>query len=350
MSSFPFDPGFLSQLTADTRRAIQPTVWDNYFKDDPFAALLKRERMQPWSGGTVIQENFIYGSLPVQQVSALGGATFPTEVLQTDTGGTFNIKEAIVPVTLNLETIRGINRGELAPFKVIDIATTTAGLSLSAQLAIQFYQGGQGSRVSYANGLAEMLSDGSNASFDGTTYTTYGSITRGGTVGSALSSPMTVPASAVGGPLSYSLLEQGYSSCIVGGEQPDLIVTTNLAFSFMKQKFFPQWRTETQDPKIGFNSIQFNKAKIMPSQYCPGTRGVNDANIGNYYLSGGETLFMINSKTITLHVSDDDLFGFGFTGWKPAQNNLAISGQHCVQYALTNRSPRLSRQFFTITA
>jgi hypothetical protein len=135
MSSFPFDPGFLSQLTADTRRAIQPTVWDNYFKDDPFALKLKRERMKPWTGGTVIQENFIYDSLPVQTMSALGGSTFPQAVYQLDTGGTFNIKQKGVNITLALETIRGLNRGELAPFKVIDIQTVDAGLALSAALA-----------------------------------------------------------------------------------------------------------------------------------------------------------------------------------------------------------------------
>lgn len=348
--AFPFDPGFLSQLSADTRRAIQPTVWDNYFKDDPFAAMLKRDRMRPYSGGLTLQENFIYGSLPTQAVSTQGGATFPTQTFQVDTGGTFNLKEYGTSVTLALETIRGLNRGELAPFKVVDIQTVTAGLSLSATLAVAMYQGGQGSRTLQLNGLSEQLSDGTNASFDGTTYTTYGTITRNGTIGSALNSPMTTPASNVNGPMSYKMLEEGYSSCIVGNEQPDLIVTTNLAFSYMKQKFWPQFRFETQDPKVGINGLVFNRAKIMPSQYCPGTRGVNDPNIGNYYLSGGETLFMLNTSTLTLHVSDDELFGFGFTGWKPAQDNLSIQGQHLFMGAITNRSPRLSRQFFGITA
>ena len=51
-------------------------MWDNYFKDDPFALKLKRERMKPWTGGLVIQENFIYDSLPVQTMSALGGSTY----------------------------------------------------------------------------------------------------------------------------------------------------------------------------------------------------------------------------------------------------------------------------------
>ena len=45
-----------------------------------------------------------------------------------------------------------------------------------------------------------------------------------------------------------------------------------------------------------------------------------------------------------------ELFGFGFTGWKPAQDNLSIAGKHLFQGNLTNRSPRLSRQFFGITA
>ena len=38
------------------------------------------------------------------------------------------------------------------------------------------------------------------------------------------------------------------------------MVTTNLGMGYIKQKFQPQWRTETQDPKIGFNALKFNQA------------------------------------------------------------------------------------------
>jgi hypothetical protein len=161
---------------------------------------------------------------------------------------------------------------------------------------------------------------------------------------------MTSPTADISGPITYKTLEEAYSSVMYGAEQPDLIATTNLAFSYMKQKFFPQWRVETQDPKVGFNSMVFNKAQIVASQYCPGTRGTNDTKLGDYNLAGGETIFLLNTKTLTLHVNDDELFNFGFTGWKVAQDNLSVAGQHLVRTNITNRSPRLSRVLFGITA
>lgn len=348
--SVPAITGFLDELTATTRRDILPVLWDNYFKDDPYLAKLKAERMRPFRGGTQIQENFMYDTLPVVRLDALGGNTFTQQSYQLLTAGTFLEKEYGVNITLQLETIRGINRGDLAAFSIMDTNMVNAGLALSASLAIDAYQGGtRTGREKYLNGLAEQLNDGSNNSFDGQTYTTYGTLTRGGTIGSALNSPMTSPTANVAGPITYKLLEEAYSSVIYGAEHPDLIVTTNLCFSYMKQKFFPQWRTETQDPKIGFNSLVFNKASIMPSQYCPGTRGVDDTKLGNYNLSAGESLFLINTKTQTLHINDDELFNFGFTGWKVAQDNLSIAGQHLVRANITNRSPRLSRQLYAIT-
>src|SRR5690606_14463617 len=127
------------------------------------------------------------------------------------------------------------------------------------------------------------------------------------------------------------------------------LVTTNLGMSYIKEKFQPQWRVETQDPKIGFNGIRFNQAMIMQSQYCPGTQGVNDPVLGNYNAAGGETLFMLNTKYFRIWVTDDPEFGFGFSGFTPAQDSTTIAGQYFYAGNITAQAPRLSRHFYNIT-
>jgi hypothetical protein len=194
-----------------------------------------------------------------------------------------------------------------------------------------------------------MINDGSVSSWTAAAYTTYGGVTRSGTVGSALNSPMTAPAASVSGPVTYKLLEEGYNTICIGPEHPDMIVTTNLGLSYIKEKFQPQWRVETVDPKIGFNSVVFNGARIYQSQYCPGSLGVNDTNLGNYLASAGETLWMLNTKYIRFWVTDDPEFGFGFSGFKPAQDNTMIAGQYFYAGNLTCQAPRLQRQFYAIT-
>jgi hypothetical protein len=128
-----------------------------------------------------------------------------------------------------------------------------------------------------------------------------------------------------------------------------MMVTTNLGYSYIKEKFQPQWRVESQDPKIGFNSLQFNSARVYQSQYAPGTQGVNDADLGNYLAAAGETLFYLNSKYLRFWVTDDSEFGFGFTGFKPAQDNTQVAGQYLASVNLTNQAPRLMRHLYAIT-
>jgi hypothetical protein len=155
--------------------------------------------------------------------------------------------------------------------------------------------------------------------------------------------------SDVSGPITYKFLEEKYNKLVIGPEHPDLIVTTNLGNSYIKEKFQPQWRTESVDPKTGFNSIVFNGARIIQSQYAPGSEGKNDADLGNYLLSTGETLWFFNTKYITFWVTDDPEFGFGFTGFKPAQDNTQVAGQYLFAGNITNQAPRLGRHAFNIT-
>jgi hypothetical protein len=312
---------------------------------------MKKNNLEKFTGGTQIQENLVYASLPNGGAYA-DGQTASIAIVQTETGASFIPKNYWVPVAISKIQAQVFNKGPEAVFRLVDSRLQNAALTMSAILAIALYNQGQTSpRVLELNGLAEMLNDGSNNSWTGAAYTTYGTLTRGGTIGSALNSPMTSPTANVAGPITYKILEEGYNTVVIGDEFPNLMVTTNLGMSYIKEKFQPQWRVETQDPKIGFNGIKFNQAMVIQSQYAPGSLGVNDANLGNYLApsSQGETLFYLNTKYFRMWVTDDPEFGFGFTGFKPAQDSLTVAGQYLFTGNVTCQAPRLSRQLYNIT-
>jgi hypothetical protein len=239
---------------------------------------------------------------------------------------------------------------------------TNAYMTIGSHMAIGLYL--NGIIANYTpnwNGLPEALNDNSTASFDGNTYSTYGTITRGGAVGSALNS---VPVN-VAGTIEYSTLEETFSAASYGAIEPNLGITTVLGYSYVKEKFQTQQRfNEIQDPKIGFNGLKFNTATLMKSRYCPGTyiSGANDPIATTYVkqMSSGalaayptvtaETLWWINARKpyANMYISNDPEFGLGFTGFKPGQGNTKVAGQVLFAGAVTF-APRYHKQLYGIT-
>lgn len=342
--------GFLDELNVSTQRHIVPGIVDNVFKNDPLLAYLKKNNIEKFPGGTQIQENFIYGVMPNAGAFADSQA-FTMDIAQVEQGATFFPKFYGVPVTISKSQIQVFNKGPEAVFRLVDSRLQNAALTMSAILAIAQYNEGQSTaRALELNGLAEIMSDGSNNSWTGATYSTYGTLSRNGTIGSTLNSPLTAPTSNVNGPITYKILEESYNSVVIGDEYPNLVVTTNLGMSYIKEKFQPQWRVETQDPKIGFNGVKFNQAMVIQSQYAPGTVAPTaSTQLGWTTVSAGETIFFLNTKYFRLWVTDDPEFGFGFTGFKPAQDSLIVGGQYLFSGNITCQAPRLQKQLFAVT-
>jgi hypothetical protein len=346
--------GFLDELNTSTQRWIVPGLTDGIFKNDPLLAYFKKNNLEKFPGGTQIQENIVYAALPNAGAYA-DGQTSVLAIAQTETGATFLPKNYWVPVAISKLQAQVFNKGPEAAFRLVDSRLQNAALTMAAVLANALYNDGiTTARVLQMNGLAEILNDGTNNSWTGNTYANYGTLARNGTIGAALNSPLTNPTSNIAGPITYKLLEEGYNSIVIGDEYPNLMVTTNLGMSYIKEKFQPQWRVETQDPKIGFNGLKFNQAMLIQSQYAPGTLAdgtstTNAANLGTNYTSAGETLFYLNTKYFRMWVTDDPEFGFGFTGFKPAQDSLLVGGQYLFTGNITCQQPRLNRHFYAIT-
>lgn len=321
------------------------------FKNSPPLAYLRRNALMPYNGGPSWQENFLYDVLNV--ASYQPGDSFDISQKQVATGGTVTPRYYNVAVPAYIEKLKIEMNGPEAVFSYIDMILQTAALTLSAKLSNDLYRHGQNvgtDRTTAINGLDEALSDGTNNGFLAQTYTSYLTITRTDVAG-ALNSPMTSPAASVSGALSYPTLEQAFASVVIGTEHPDLLVTTNNGWSYVKMVFQPQQRFETTDPDFGFQSLKFNGSSIVPDQYCPGTRTAStaDTSVGYSAVASGETLWFLNTKYLRLYVSTDPLFGFGFTGFLPAQNNSVVVGHYKFAGNLTVQAPRLQRYLFAIT-
>jgi hypothetical protein len=353
----------LDQLNVATERYIQetPALVDNVFQADPLLAYLKLNVRDDFDGGTLIQEGFFYDGLIGGPYSK--GQEFNITEKQVEQAIQLNMKFFEVNVTMSLEDIKVLNKGPRAAFKLIDSRMTNAYMTMGAQMSILQYLNGQNAGyTSNFNGFAEALNDNGTASFDGNTYATYGGITRGGSVSPALNS---IPIN-VAGAIEYNTLEETYGTASFGNIEANLGVTTVLGYSYVKEKFQTQQRfNDTQDPAIGFNGLKFNSATIIKSRYAPGSAisGTSDKNavtaltvmsqgsVTAYPTLTAESFWWINARKpfLRFYVSDDPLFGFGFTGFKPAQGNTKVSGQVLASCQITVPGPRYHKQLYGIT-
>lgn len=360
----------LDQITVATKRFIargRKKLVDNIFNVSPFMAYMKSNLKEDFSGGRLIQENFLYDTLNGSFYAK--GGTFDITQKQIEQAGQFVPKFAYTNITLYKEDVQVINKGnDTQIFDIVQSRTEVAYQNIGAQVALSLYNEGQGQLAAYwsnsTNGLAEALNDGSVASWNDQTYSTYGTITRGGAVGTALNSTPI----AVAGAIDYPALEEAYGGVTFGAIEPNLIVTTVLGYSYLKEKFQAQQRYEsTTDLNLGITGMKFNGATILKDRYAPGTAIAGTADVvasafinkmsGGATTSypstaaGGESLWILTAKKpyINFYLTDDPEFGFGFTGFKPAQDNTVIAGQILYSGNMTVPGPRYHKQMHTIT-
>jgi hypothetical protein len=340
---------FLDPVNTVTTKEIVPGVADGVFRNSPTLAMFKKNSLEPWQGGPSYQENLLYGVLPIEAYTP--GDTFTLTSPQIATGGTVLPRYYSVNVVAQLEKLKIEMAGPRAVFSHIDLLLQNAALTMSGRLSNDIFRDGQqATRAKFINGMDESLSDGTTTGFQGVTFANYLTLPRT-SVDGALNSPMTSPAANVAGPISHPILEQAFSSVTIGLEKPDLIVTSNNGFSFIKLAFAPLQRFETSDPELGFQTIAFNGAKIVADQYCPGSRVATAADTAlGYTAIAGETIWLLNTKQFRFYLSTDPLFGFGFTGFLPAQDSSVVAGRYHFMGNFTCQAPRLSRYLFGVTA
>lgn len=345
----------LDDINTVVTKEIQPGVVDGYFKAGPIIAMAKARFTRKWIGPQ-IQENFMYK--PMRGGAYAKGQSFDVTRRQTRTGLLFSPRYYQVNVTEFLEDLEVEMAGPRAAFSVIRTDMQQASLTMSAILEIASMRHGQAivgdNRAIEINGIPEALNDGTNAAYDGNTFPSYGGQTRTD-VSPALTPPTGVISANVNGPISYRTLRHSYFSCVLGNEAPTVGITTNRCMGYISENFLPHQVVDTTQPEISWPGLKFDKATILMSQYMPGVDGVNDADLGNYNVSTGETFAWLNfgpqgdDAYLRLYIAQSSKFAFGFTGFKGARDDNQVSGQILFAGNLVMRALRLSRILHNIT-
>ena len=343
----------LDETNAIATKKILPGVADNFFLAGPMMAYFKARFQRGWTG-PLIQENYAFK--PSKGGAYRKGAAFDITKRQTFTGIQFAPRYYECNVTEFLEELEVEQAGPTAAFARLKYDLGNAALTLSAILEIAMYHHGQAlaadDRSAELNGLEEALTNGTDLTWTGATFPTYGGQLRSA-VGKALNSPTGLIAANIA-QMSFRMLEHSFLSTCIGKERPKIGVTTNRGMGFIAETFTPQQKIDVVDPEINWPGFKFNTATIVAGQYVPGADGENDPDLGNFN-AAGETFWWLNpgepgdNAHMKLWIASSPKFAFGFTGFKGARDDNQISGQILYAGNFSNISPRYSRALFGIT-
>lgn len=356
-----------------TRTHITPGLVDGFFSGGPLMAFHKDDRLELFGGGTQIQDNFLFRPM-IGGPYVRGGNPFDLTKVRTRAAIRYGLKLYYVNITEYLEDLEIELQTPEAVFDTVKADMETASLTLSQILEIALMHHGQDlsaaggeDRAMHLNGIPEALNDGINASWEGALHASYGGQRRVD-VAPALTPPTGLYNPNIAGPLTNSVLEHTFRSCVIGAQHPLVGITTQRAFGFLQEHYMPLQRAgvETVEPTIGYPGIKFHNATIVPSNLMPGSGAqVDTYGLGNYDTDvywnnlpapGGETFLWYNpgpsgrGSYVRLWMPRSKKFQFGFTGWKVAQGSTMLAGQILVAVQYVNRAPRLSRLLHGITA
>src|SRR3989304_1396351 len=99
----------LDEVNTLTVKRILPGIVDDFFKNSPTLAYMKKNRYKVWTGGPEIQSNFIYK--PKKGGSYKPGAKFDITTRQEKTGIRFDPRYYYTNDTQTMEDIEVIFRG-----------------------------------------------------------------------------------------------------------------------------------------------------------------------------------------------------------------------------------------------
>jgi hypothetical protein len=366
------DPN-VQELNAVTLFEIYPrTVEDEFFLATPLLAYFRDHCLVPFTGGTFMQS-------PIRYAPLIGGfyapgANFNITKRQTITALQFDTRYCYVSIPEYKEEIQVENKGELAVASLLEADMQNGVDTINAIVAIASNQSGQGARSLAINGWPEAINNGFDPSYDGEVYTSYGQQTRNGAVGSTLNSTPMWCGNPDGstGVISYTALEEGYQDASIGKKEPNIGVGNKAVIAYIKEKMVVQQRFQQErDPVWGVTGFRLNNAMILKDDYFPSQRyGQNDPILGNYstgtfdttgmsitsasnlpantVCTVGEVFVFFNTFDWLFRVTDNEEFGFGFSGFVPAQDNTRVVGQIKAMVNEQCLSPRTQKQFYGI--
>jgi hypothetical protein len=365
----------VAELNALTYYEVYPkTIEDEFFLAAPLLAYFRDHCLVPFTGGAFMQAIFRYAPL-IGGFYAPGGA-FNITKRQTIAALQFDTRYLYVSIPEYKEEIQVENKGEYAVASLLEADMQNGVDTANAIVAVALAQNGQAAfgRGMAVNGWAEAINDGLNPSWDGNVYTSYGNQLRNGVVGSAINSTPQWCGDALGnaGVIQYSTLEEGYQDATIGKKEPNLGVGNKAVIAYIKEKLVVAQRfAQERDPVWGVMGFRLNNAMVLKDDYFPSLKyGKNDPVLGSNLtatfavpatataasglpaaattVTVGEVFVLFNTFDWLFRVTDNEEFGFGFSGFVPAQDNTRVVGQIKAMCNVECLSPRTQKQFYGI--
>jgi hypothetical protein len=381
----PSDP-LLDDLNAVTEHELRPRIIrDVFFKGTPLLAYYRDHSLVPFGGGTFSQSIFRYAP---HSGGAYGkGAAFDTSRRNTLGVARFAPKFYEVNITQYMEDIRVINKGDARIVSLVDQEMDGAMRTLNTIGAVAIINHGQGltankvddDRSLEINGLLEALADGTTPTLTGDRFDYYGEALRNGAIGNVRNS---VPRwcgdqSGNAGQITYDVMLQSYKDCVYDGNEPDLIASNISANSFMMQRLQArQFFTQERDPIWGVHGFRLLNAMCLEDRYFwsdANEYGENNSDLGNWQtgtitttsitpatkskmpanvttLEVGEVIGIFNTRDHALRITDDEMYAFGFTGFKPRFDGTEVAGQMLAEMNVEVEDCRTSKFLFGINS
>lgn len=373
------------ELNATTWKEMWPRIiFDQFFTDTPFAAYLRAKCLAPFGGGAFMQNTHLVK--PMIGGWYAPGSNWNMTKRETLEETTVLPKYIEVGIPEFLERVLVENVGELAAFSLVNTDLTNAMMTGSGITAVSLSLHGLaagggvvGDRRNAINGWPEWINDGITPGWDGSVFTTVGNATRNAWAGATLNSIPVFGGNSVTGaaaPITYNFVEELYQTTRKGKKVVDLIVSNKALYASIKERIQPQQRfAQEKDPVWGVDGMRINSAMFLADEYFPSTKyGVNDPDLGNY-LAGtftspgttanggtaaassnlpassvtvtvGEVLGMFRMADWLFRIADNPVYGWGFSGFVPAQDNSRVFGTVKAMQQLQCTSPRTNAQAY----
>jgi len=253
----------LDNVGSSTIEKRLPGLIDAFFRSNPLAArLLQQDRIME-EGGKDIRQRIIYTRKPGGSYAGLD--TFNIAQQESRTEMVFNWKQYYINITVaGIDLLK--NAGDSQVSDLVQDEMDEAEMSGPDYIGDDIYGDGTGNAGKALTGLRAALDDG-------TTYTTYGGITRSstaGTPGYAIRGNVNTTAAT----FSLSQMNTYMNQGTVGQRKPNLIVTTQTLWNKWWERAQPAQRFGPGDSRgmlasIGFNTIEFNGAEVVVDSHCP---------------------------------------------------------------------------------
>lgn len=269
--------GNFDKFLASFLPKIPKKMYDNIKKSSPTMYMLMKGQKKWDSGGDTIKPHLKWKQA-TNVGSYQGYDTLDISPQDTRTDAEFKLKQAYASIIFNGYE-EAASSGDLAIFKMAEIAMTDAEEALKDWFATKIFLDGTGNSNKDILGFKAAIDDGTNVA-------TYGGINRG--TYSFWKAQYDGAAEA----LTIAKMRTLFLKCVRGGmeNKPDFIVTDLLQWE--KYAELVDGKTTIQQPlgklaqefaNLGFTQLSFMGVPVVYDEYCP-----------------ANTMYFMNSNTIQL--------------------------------------------------